>query len=116
MANNENLKPFTKGDPRAVECGKKSKRKPLHEKLQDMLESGDLDKLLNTAITQAKHGDMRSMEFVFDRAYGKAKQEIKAEITADITTTENKLKDLPPEQLALVKQMFLDNQEEDNDE
>lgn len=67
--------------------GKKSKRLPLHKKLQKMLDDGELEKIVKVAIDQAKDGNIKAMEFVFDRAYGKAKQTIEMDIETKVTTS-----------------------------
>ena len=43
------------------------------------------------------------------------KQELTADIKTEVTVQQQKLKDLPPEQLEIVKQMFLDNKVEDDE-
>jgi len=70
------LKPFKKGDPRAIEGGKKSKRKAYDQQLRDMLDDGLFDSLVDVLQSKGLDGDLRAIEMIFDRAYGKAKQNI----------------------------------------
>ena len=77
MANKATLKPFTKGDPRASECGKKGKRKSYDAKLREQLENGLFDSLVEVLESKGLQGDLKAIEMIFDRAYGKAKQHIK---------------------------------------
>lgn len=74
---------FKKGDPRAAECGRKGKRKPLdvawRTKLEEYLSEKDkslLDELFGVMIAQANTGNIQAIKELLDRAYGKAKQSI----------------------------------------
>jgi hypothetical protein len=72
-----------------------------------------------TKVTKQLPPDTKAIEFWLKNRQPdkfRDKQEITADITADITTTENKLKDLPPDQLAIIKQMFIDNQEQEDEQ
>ena len=70
-------KPFTKGDSRASECGKKSKRPSLDKRLRDRLEcEGTIETLLDVLENMALGGDLQAIKELFDRTYGKAKQSI----------------------------------------
>lgn len=83
-ANNpQNLKPFKKGSKRASDAGKKSKRRPLdaewRDKLQEALGGGDrttLDAIYGILLREAKDGNMKAIETLLDRAFGKSKQGI----------------------------------------
>ena len=81
--NPQNLRPFKKGDPRTIAAAKKSKRKPLdeqwREKLQNALGDGDrttLDAIYGILLKEAKNGNMKAIETLLDRAFGKSKQGI----------------------------------------
>ena len=76
MANNGNLRPFKKGDPHTIACGKKSKRKSYDAELREKLESGLFNSLVEVLESKGKEGDLKAIEIIFDRAYGKAKQHI----------------------------------------
>ena len=72
-----------------------------------------------TKITKELPPDTKAIEFWLKNRQPEKfrdKQEIKAEIKADVTVEQKTLKDLPPEQLAMIKQAFLDNQEPEDDE
>jgi len=72
-----NLTPFTKDDNRASECGKIGKRKPFDLKLRERLEKeGKLDTILEVLEGMAISGDIRAIKELFDRSYGKSKQNI----------------------------------------
>lgn len=77
MAGIDNLTPFKKGDKRASEAGKKSKRKSLDTKLRERLEKdGTLETIMEVLENMAIGGDMQAIKELFDRTYGKAKQSI----------------------------------------
>ena len=70
-------KPFTKGDKRASECGKKSKRPSLDARLRERLEKdGKLDSLMEVLEALALGGDLQAIKELLDRTYGKARQNI----------------------------------------
>ena len=70
-------KPFTKDDNRASECGKKSKRKSLDTRLREKIEGdGSLERIMQTLQLMAEGGDIQAIKELFDRTYGKAKQNI----------------------------------------
>jgi len=83
MANEKNLKPFKKGDKRASEAGKKSKRKPLdhqwREKLNDYIKDKDittLDLVYKVLVKEVSKGNIMAIRELLDRSYGKSKQPI----------------------------------------
>jgi len=85
----QTLKPYTKGDPRAVAGGKKSKRKSFDKRMQEWLESKIKAKIENSTeeitveeamrqilFREANKGNVNAIKEVFDRAYGKSRQVI----------------------------------------
>jgi len=90
----EHLKPFRKGDPRASECGKKSRRRGIDERLREMaqkyidkkLASGNIVKITiadaidAVLLEKAKGGDLKAIEMYYDRVYKKAVQPSQSEI------------------------------------
>ena len=90
MANNKNLTPFKKGDKRASECGKKSKRKPLDERLAELAvrlkvklkdKNGKVigtitmeDAIERVLLETAAKGEIPFIREYNDRRYGKSKQ------------------------------------------
>lgn len=107
MPNPENLTPFTKDDNRAVEGGKKSRRKSLDKRMREWLESPAVDAVMKSKgakellsklgvtsgstedafrfalFVEGMKGNVKAIQECLDRAYGKAKQTIdhKAEVT-----------------------------------
>ena len=87
MANEQNLKPFKKGqsgNPKG-----RPKLPDLKELLAKVLGSEDDGKsgaeaILRAMELRAKKGDVRAAELLLDRAYGKPKQDI--EMAANLTT------------------------------
>jgi len=98
MANNENLKPFKKGEKRAVECGKKSKRgvslktalKKMFKEQNDM--SGDLseENFVKACTLAGMKGNAGMAKIIFEYIDGKVKQEIELEanVTSELTFQE----------------------------
>lgn len=110
MANEENLKPYTKGDPRAVAGGKKSKRgraiksiiddimaipaddlihmKPeFKKKLPKELQNMTTEEMIWYRTTiQAMGGDKDARRDITDRAHGKVINSIKIDSGIDIPT------------------------------
>ncbi len=88
MAGKDNLTPFTKGDPRAIAGGKKSKRVKFDERMQKWLEKkikkkpGQKTSLTyedvfrQALMAAAVKGNIQAIKVAFDRAYGKASQSI----------------------------------------
>ena len=96
MANEKNLKLFKKGDPRTIECAKKSKRKPFDKQMQDFFEravsslglkqvnaiceklgidaeTATVNDVMRVAILlQSMKGNVQAIREGWDRAYGKA--------------------------------------------
>ena len=81
MSNSKPVKSFKPGDKLAVECGKKSKRKPLDKELLEL--AGKDDILIKQAlIKMAKKGkSLHAIKEYLDRIYGKSKECIDATIT-----------------------------------
>lgn len=80
MANNKNLKPFLKGDPRTIAAAKKSKRRPLEKQWREKLTSligksdkSELDILYSLLWKFLKKGNMKAGEMLLNRSFGKAK-------------------------------------------
>lgn len=77
-----NLKPFVKGnDPRRNLKGPPKVLPELKDALRDKLSQDDkgktkLENILDTLYKQAIKGDVRAIQEILDRFYGKAKQEI----------------------------------------
>lgn len=79
--NNHNLTPFKPGQS-GNPNGRPKKIPEIDELLADVLGDGDEAKaILQALITKAKKGDVRAAEVIFDRAYGKAKQDINQRTT-----------------------------------
>lgn len=81
----KNLKPFKKGDPRINRKGAPKKLPELDVLLANLLGDEKNGMTAATAILQAMFakalkGDVRAAELLMDRAYGKAKQTIDAEL------------------------------------
>ena len=71
------LTPFTKDDSRASECGKIGKRKSLDAKLREQIEGdGTLDDIVEVLKNMSLGGDIQAIKELFDRTYGKSKQNI----------------------------------------
>lgn len=73
MANEQNLKPFKKGfDERREGNGRKS-----WPDLKEAIEkNGDLDDVLKALYKQAQKGNVKAIQEIFDRYYGKSGQKI----------------------------------------
>ena len=92
MANKNPLNQFKKGDKRASEAGKKSKRKPFDQKMREWLDSAvkegenlTVHELFQKALMkEGAKGNVQAIKEVYDRAYGKAKQNIK--LSGDVKT------------------------------
>lgn len=82
MANEENLKPFKKGeDERRNVNGRPKKLPKLDDLLADILGSeedkdSEAHAILQRLVTDAKSGNTKAAEIILDRAYGKSKQSI----------------------------------------
>jgi len=85
--NTSGLKPFKKGnDERRNLAGGPKKLPEIDALLADVLGSEDDDKsearqVIKSLLTQAKKGNVRAIEVLLDRAYGKAKQTIDNQVT-----------------------------------
>ncbi len=83
----DNLKPFKKGDdPRRNLKGQPKKLPNLDKLLANILGDEDEDKseaakVIASLLTQAKKGNVRAIEVLLERAYGKPKQTIDNNIT-----------------------------------
>lgn len=70
-------KKFEKGDPRTIACAKKSKRKSLDTRLREKIEGdGSLERIMEVLQGMAENGDIQAIKELFDRSYGKSKQNI----------------------------------------
>lgn len=78
--NDENLKPFKKGeDDRRNLNGRPKKLPKLDELLADILgseqdEDSEAHAILVTLVKQARNGNVKAAEILLDRAYGKSQQ------------------------------------------
>lgn len=70
MANEKNLKPFKKGDPR-INKGGRPKWKHITEMLKHEDNQEKLEQLVHVIYDKALGGDMRAVEFIADRLEGK---------------------------------------------
>ena len=97
MAKEDNLKPFVKGDdPRRNVDGRPRVLPELKEILTEILseeitnQKGDratrLEAILRTLNAKAQKGDMRAIQEVLDRMYGKSKQIIETQSIEAINT------------------------------
>jgi hypothetical protein len=80
MANNENLKPFKKGDTRINKKGRPPKLPKLDELMAELLGKEDkgvtaAQKILKALYAKALAGDVRAAELLLDRGFGKVKQD-----------------------------------------
>lgn len=90
----KNLKNFTKGDPRINRKGAPKKLPELDVLLADLLSEEKNGMTAATAVLKAMFakalkGDVRAAEMLMDRAYGKAKQTIDAEVNHSIEQFNN---------------------------
>lgn len=82
MANEENLRPFKKGeDERRNINGRPKKLPKLDDLLADILGSvedkdSEAHAILSRLVREAKSGNTKAAEIILDRAYGKAQQNI----------------------------------------
>jgi len=70
----KDAKPFTKNDPRINRKGAPRKIPMLDEALIKTLTETELTAILKALIKKAKSGEVRAIQELFDRAYGKSKQ------------------------------------------
>ena len=89
MAGIDNLKPFTKGDPRINRNGRPKTVPGLEKLLIEVLgaevgKKSKVQRILEKLADLAIKGDVRAAELLLNRCYGKPVETIKA--TADITT------------------------------
>jgi hypothetical protein len=90
----QNLKPFKKGTTGNPK-GRPKKLPDIDTLLADVLGSEDDDKseakaVIKSLLTQAKKGNVRAIEVLLDRAYGKAKQTV----DQNVNVKEFSLKDI----------------------
>lgn len=82
MANNENLKPFKKGDDERRNVNGRPKKLPAIDKLlAEVLggedeEDSEAKEIIIAMLKEAKLGNTKAAEILLDRAYGKAKLNI----------------------------------------
>ena len=96
MANDDNLKPFKKNDPRINREGRPRVLPELKEILSQILSEeitnskGDkiqaLDLIIRQLTAKATKGDLRAIQEVLDRMYGKSKQIIETQSIEAINT------------------------------
>ena len=75
MANEKNLKPFKKGDPR-INKGGRPKWKHITEMLKHEDNQEKLEQLVHVIYDKALGGDMRAVEFIADRLEGKVEHRL----------------------------------------
>lgn len=82
MANNENLKPFKKGEDERRNINGRPKKLPAIDKLLAEVLGGEDDEeseakeIIKAMLLEAKSGNTKAAEILLDRAYGKAKLNI----------------------------------------
>ena len=98
---------FKKGDPRTIECAKKSKRPSLDTRLRERLEGdGSIEEIMDVLQSLALSGDLQAIKELLDRTYGKSKQSIDQTLTADVTIHEEyDLTTLDKDELNLFKKL-----------
>jgi hypothetical protein len=69
MKNNNNLKPFEKG----ISGNPKGRPpiKPIIETLESNLNQTDVDLIVKKLVKMAKNGNLKAIEYLFNRLYGK---------------------------------------------
>jgi len=82
----ENLKPFKKGEPSPNPNGRPKKLPGLDELIGKVLgqdEDGNSQALdiINALVDKAKKGDVRAIELILERAYGKVTQKLDQSLT-----------------------------------
>lgn len=89
MANEQNLRPFKQGNDDRRNVRGRPRKLPEIEKLLDEVlgEEKDgitaMEAIVKALRSKAAKGDIRAAELLMDRAYGKAKQELKHTISED---------------------------------
>lgn len=82
MANNENLKPFKKGEDERRNINGRPKKLPAIDKLlaevlgEEDDEESEAKEIIKAMLLEAKSGNTKAAEILLDRAYGKAKLNI----------------------------------------
>lgn len=89
MANEQNLKPFKKGYDKRREGNGRKKWPDLKEAIED-IDGDGLKSVLKALHTQAKNGNVRAIQEILDRYYGKPKQDIG--ISGEVGITWNEVK------------------------
>ena len=80
----KNLKPFKKGDdPRRCKKGKQA-LPDLKELMEELGDEG-IKAVVQALYTQAKKGNVKAIQEVLDRYYGKSKQSIDLDVKGEIT-------------------------------
>lgn len=84
MANESNLTPFKPGQS-GNPNGRPKKLPAIDTLLADVLgeEGEEAKEILQALVKKAKKGDVRAAEVLFDRAYGKARQDINQKNTLE---------------------------------
>ena len=71
-----NLRPFKKGDPRINRNGAPPKWRELKELIELLTTEKDRDEVLAKLLSLAKSGNLKAIEILLDRMYGKPNQKI----------------------------------------
>jgi hypothetical protein len=91
--NEENLKPFVKGEERQRELGKmggiksgeaKREKKLFKEAIEKKL-GQSLDSMIDAMITQAQTGNVQAITFLRDTIGEKPTDKVEAEVNSDVT-------------------------------
>jgi len=93
--NPENLKPFVKGDPRINRKGRPKNLPDLNTIMANVLDERGADgvttmeRIFRKLSDKALAGDLRAIELIQDRAYGKALQSQKVDLATDLSYLSN---------------------------
>lgn len=83
-----NLVPIKKGQT-LIANAKRGRKKELRTLFKEAVKKSDWLEILNKAIEQAKDGDNKAREFLFDRYYGKVETESEMDSLASPTLVQN---------------------------
>ena len=83
-----NLVPIKKGQT-LIANAKRGRKKELRTLFKEAVKKSDWLEILNKAIEQAKDGDNKAREFLFDRYYGKVETESEMDSLSSPTLVQN---------------------------
>lgn len=83
-----NLVPIKKGQT-LIANAKRGRKKELRTLFKEAVKKSDWLEILNKAIEQAKEGDNKAREFLFDRYYGKVETESEMDNLSSPTLVQN---------------------------